>query len=125
MNTKKFKERLDVGSNLEDVYRRNGCEYKSDLDPDICHPGLKKEYEVKYQMYKLFDKVSKVGFLIALIPAIKFGISQIGNEQLDIVEMINSIIRLSAFLAAHIVCQYKASKYNTYRRFRSTNSAIE
>lgn len=41
MNTKKFKERLDVGSNLEDVYRRNGCEYKSDLDPDICHPGLK------------------------------------------------------------------------------------
>lgn len=118
MNTKKFKERLDVGSNLEDVYRRNGCECKSDLDPDICHPGLKNEYEVKYQIYKLFDKVLKVGFLIALIPAIKFGISQIGNEQLDIVEMIDNIICLSAFLAAHIVCRYKVSKYSTYRRFR-------
>lgn len=118
MNIKKFKERSDAGSNLEDVYQRNRCEYKSDLDPDICHPGLKKEYEVKYQMYKLFDKVLKVGFLIALIPAIKFGISQIGNEQLDIVEMIDNIICLSAFLAAHIVCRYKVSKYSTYRRFR-------
>lgn len=64
MNTKKFKEKLDVGSNLEDVYRRNGCEYKSDLDPDICHPGLKKEYEVNYAVVYTTYFIKKRGIRI-------------------------------------------------------------